>query len=141
MSFVTAIITNYFLRIYSKEMHGKKTDRYWTPYNEAVLQTTMLVSFPIVAIVSTSILIMMKRIPDAKAWLLKDHYVVLGATVALILFVANLVTRRLCKSLAEDLDCVSRFNTPRDRALSHVVFFAVLLGSLAVPFVCAALMS
>jgi hypothetical protein len=66
--------------------------------------------------------------------------IVIVAGFAIVLL-SYLTTNRLCGKFRDDLEQVSRFDTPRDRVLSHVVFFAVLIGSLATPFICAVLMA
>jgi hypothetical protein len=137
---IKAMITNYFLRIYSKECSRNRSTRGWSPYREAMLQTTMLISFPMVAVASTAVLIVMKSNEHVKASLLAVGPIVIVVTTALILFSANSFAKWLCRGLADDPELVSRFDTPRDRLRSHVVFFVVLIASLATPFLCAAVL-
>jgi len=130
-------ITRYFLRMYAVELGRTERRRGWGPFGEAVFQTVLLVLIPIIGVCAAG-LVLMGASQAGYRWLMEYRAAVIGCFAILPLVAAFTLVKGLVWGYRESRGEALKFGTRRDRVVSNLQFWVVLLGSLALPWVAAA---
>jgi hypothetical protein len=130
-------ITRYFLRIYAQELRRSERGRGWGPFGEAVYQTVLIVLIPLVGVCAAAIVLLMTTSQEHRQWLLEYRVATIACVATVPLLAAFVLVKGLVWSYRGARADALEFGTRRDLIITNMQFWAVLLGSLALPWIAA----
>ena len=130
-------LTRYFLRIYAAELRERPRKTrlaIFSPYGEALFQAFFLVVIAAFGI-GGAITVLLLLIPNAITTRMLEHRVEFSVAFAVAsIIVSYLLVRGSVKEYRDAPKIALPFDSPRDRVISNVQFWCVLLAAVAMPF-------
>ena len=131
-------ITRYFLRVYAAELRRTERRQVWGAFGEAVFQTVFFVFMPMVGMCVTALYLLLE-LSETGSRLLVEYRVPVTACIAIVpLMLSFVLVKALVWSYKGSRESVWGYDTNRDRVMSHLQFWTVLVVSQALPWIAAA---
>jgi len=130
-------IVRYFLRRYAVELDRGRKRTGWGPFGEAVFQTVFIVFLPIVGACSAALVLAMEGSRANYAFLMQYRSLVLAGFGVVPLVLAFMLVKRLVWGYKNSRASVAGLGNRRDQLICNLQFWAVLLGSSALPWMAA----
>jgi hypothetical protein len=124
--------------VYAVELGRKPTRMGLGPFGEAVFQTVLIAFLPIVGACSAALVLAMASSRANYASFIQYRHPVTVCFAVVPILLAFMLVKRLVWEYRDSRASVAEFGNRRDRLICNLQFWAVLLGSSALPWMAAA---
>ncbi len=128
-----SFLRSYFLRIYAGERHKGEQDA--ACLREALFRTRFLVMIAVTGLGSLSVVIAGRLSPPAWAALTEHRPVIIAGFVILTFILAFAIVKRALVPIRDVPAQAQQHSSPRERMLSHVQFWCMLISSILLPVI------
>jgi len=130
-----AAVQRYFLRVYAQGLARSAHSAHWSPFAEATFQTVLIVIIPIAGLVATGIVLLGKT--SFGVFMEQQRYAITVGSAVVFPLAAYIFVRKHVQGYRNSPQSAASFGATRDRVISNVQFWCVLVSSLALPWIAA----
>src|SRR5262245_34810160 len=111
---LAAVVRKHFLRVYARQQRPGASRFFYEPYHEALSQTVALVTFPLIAVIWSAVMLLPASAIAASE---REVMYLRLAVVAVAIIVAFLIVRSIVGQYRASAPVTEEFDSTRDRLI------------------------